>query len=84
MPSSKSGPGSRSAAPPKSPSKQEGERKVYFEFVQAGPSMRVTAIDEHTGLEATIVGPANAGRMTLERAALAKLCYVLSVQSKSK
>jgi len=77
MPSSKSGPGSRSAAPPKNPPSKAGERTVYFEFVPAGASVRVTAIDERTGLEGTIVGPANAGRATLERAALSKLRYVL-------
>jgi len=72
MPSSKSGPGSRSGAPP------DGEgRTVYFEFIPAGVSMRVTAIDAETGTEAMIIGPANAGRAALERAALAKLRYVM-------
>jgi len=111
MPFSKSGPGSRSAAPPKAalgkvPGAQSapiqslgaprpggfphsGTEKqkpagvnagdtVYFEFIPAGSSMRVTAIDAKTGTEATIIGPANAARTTLERTALSKLRYVLN------
>ena len=79
MPSSKSGPGSRSAAPPDARAPEAAaSQTVYFEFVPAGASVRVTAIDAATGTEATIIGPANAGRAVLERTALAKLRYVLA------
>jgi Domain of unknown function (DUF6898) len=78
MPSSKSGQGSRSGAPPKGAGAGAGSRTVYFEFIPAGASVRVTAIDSQTGTEATIVGPARAGRASLERTALAKLRYVMN------
>ena len=90
MPSSKSGRDSISGAPPKGqepqgqkPQGQAGGR-VFFEFMAAGASMRVTAIDERSGLEATIVGPANGGRAALERAALSKLRYVLARANTTK
>lgn len=40
--------------------------------------MKATAIDSATGTEASIVGPANAGRDVLAQAALAKLKYLLA------
>jgi hypothetical protein len=86
MPFSKSGPGSRSVAPPKAAQSAAEKQKtasasegtVYFEFISAGSSVRVTPIDAKTGIEATIIGPANAARAQLERTALAKLRYVLN------
>jgi hypothetical protein len=48
-------------------------RPVIFEFVQQGAYMRVAAVDEETGLEAIIVGPANAARADLQALALRKL-----------
>ena len=84
MRSSKSGPGSRSAGPPEAPARGQAakgaERSVYFEFIPAGTAMRVTAIDAETGREVTIIGPAGAARVTLERTALAKLRYVLGMK----
>lgn len=79
MPSSPSGPGSKSGAPPKrdgaATPKASGE--VYFEFIPAGAYVRVVAIDADTGTEVTVVGDANASQAILERTALAKLAYVL-------
>ena len=49
---------------------------IFVEFVILGNSIKATAIDPDTGLEASIVGPANAPRSTLADAARRKLEYV--------
>ena len=51
--------------------------EVFVEFVVHGNTVKATAIDAVTGTEASIVGPANAGREALSQAALRKLEYVL-------
>jgi hypothetical protein len=51
-------------------------KEIFVEFVQLGNSIKATAIDPDTGLEASIVGPANAPRSTLADAARRKLEYV--------
>ena len=48
-------------------------REIYFELIRLGTSMKVVAIDGATGVEVSIVGPANAAQSDLERLALAKL-----------
>ena len=53
------------------------EREVYIEFVVHGNVVKATAIDAATGVEACIVGPANAPRAALAEAAARKLDYVL-------
>jgi hypothetical protein len=53
------------------------EREVYIEFVVQGNVVKATAIDAATGVEASIVGPANAPRAALAEAAARKLDYVL-------
>ncbi len=63
--------------PPKGAGEAAGEI-VFFEFVSQGAYVKVTAIDAATGVEAVIVGAANAPRPALERTALAKLRFVLS------
>jgi len=52
--------------------------EILFEFVVQGNVVKATAIHAATGTEASILGPANAGRETLARAALRKLQYVLA------
>jgi hypothetical protein len=52
-------------------------REIYVEFVIQGNFAKATAIDSETGLEASVVGPAGAGRATLAEAARRKLDYVL-------
>ncbi len=52
-------------------------RETYVEFHQIGAFMKATAIDAATGIEATIVGPANAGETVLRNNALRKLEAVL-------
>jgi hypothetical protein len=51
--------------------------EVYIEFVVHATSVKVTAIDSKTGVEASIVGPANAPRDGLSALAVRKLEYVL-------
>ena len=46
---------------------------VYFEFTVIGRSVKVVAIHATSGIEVSIVGPANAARSDLERIALQKL-----------
>jgi hypothetical protein len=55
-------------------------KEIFVEFVQVGNTVKVTAIDPDTGLEASIVGPANAPRSTLAEAARRKLEYVAKKQ----
>lgn len=52
--------------------------EVLFEHTQLGNSVKVTAVDPRTGIEASILGPARYGQKTLENAALKKLLYVLN------
>ena len=54
-----------------------GPRPIYVEFVVQGNVVKVTAIDSVTGVEASIVGPANTPQSTLADAARRKLEYVL-------
>ena len=56
--------------------------EVLFEFVQIGTIMRVTAVHAATGTEAVIQGPVALSQSNLQRAALAKLRYVLEKQKK--
>jgi hypothetical protein len=57
-----------------------GERDSAFiiEISIIGRTAKVSAVDPVTGIEASIVGPADAGRETLSRNAVAKLKYVLA------
>ncbi len=56
--------------------KNAGKPEILIEFVIQGNVAKVTAIDSATGAEASIVGPANAGRDVLAQAAARKLKYV--------
>ncbi|HJR55880.1 MAG TPA: hypothetical protein VJ798_04820 [Rhizomicrobium sp.] len=56
-------------------------REIFVEFVVQGNFVKVTAIDSVTGVEASIVGPANAAQSTLAEAARRKLEYVLRKRS---
>ena len=51
-------------------------KEIYVEFVMLGNTVKVTAIDSDTGVEASIVGPASAPQSTLAEAARRKLEYV--------
>ena len=58
------------------------EREIFVEFVQNGNFVKATAIDADTGIEASIVGPANAPRSYLAEAATKKLKYVMDKEKK--
>ena len=58
--------------------------EIYVEFVVHGNVVKATAIDAATGAEASIVGPATAGREALSQAALRKLKFVLEKKAKKK
>jgi hypothetical protein len=51
-------------------------KEIFVEFVILGNTVKVTAIDPDTGLEASIVGPASAPRAVLAENARKKLEYV--------
>jgi hypothetical protein len=59
--------------PPELP--DQGE--ILIEFVVLGNAIKATAIHSATGVEASIVGPANAARAALAQGAVRKLKYVL-------
>jgi hypothetical protein len=54
----------------------KGRRTVLLEMIAIGSSLKVTAIDEASGLEVSFVAPANTSRADIERLAKAKLAYV--------
>ena len=54
------------------------ESQVIYEIYQIGNSVKVTAVDPASMVEAAIVGPATASRLQLQRNALKKLKYVLN------
>ncbi len=51
--------------------------EILIEFVVNGNVVKVTAVDSATGIEATIIGPANGARDALTQAAVKKLKYLL-------
>jgi hypothetical protein len=51
-------------------------REIFVEFVILGNSVKATAIDPESGLEASVVGPASAPRAAMAEAARKKLDYV--------
>lgn len=51
--------------------------EIYVEFVVVGNTVKATAIDPVSGVEASIVGPANAPQAVLAENARRKLEYVL-------
>jgi hypothetical protein len=58
-----------------------GKGEILLEFVVQGNVVKATAIHAATGIEASIVGPANAGREVLAQAAARKLKYVMEKKS---
>ena len=62
----------RSSAPLKVTGKE-----IYVEFVALGNSVKVTAIDPDSGIEASVVCPASAAQHAMAEAARRKLEYVL-------
>jgi hypothetical protein len=56
-------------------------KEIFVEFVQLGNTVKATAIDSESGLEASIIGPASAPRATLAEAARRKLEFVAKKKS---
>ncbi len=50
---------------------------IYVEFIIHGNVVKATAIDPVTGIEASVVGPANAPQAAMADAARRKLEYVM-------
>ncbi len=50
---------------------------ILIEFVKIGRYIKVSAIDERTGMEASIVGDPKRSQKALEDAAVRKLRYVM-------
>ena len=57
-----------------------GGGEIFVEFIVQGTVVKVTALDSKSGIEASIVGPANASRAALQDAAVRKLDYVMKKQ----
>jgi hypothetical protein len=51
--------------------------EILFEFVRVGNSVKVTAIDPVSGVEAVVVGSVRLTRFSLQQAALRKLRRLL-------
>ena len=60
---------------------RSNKQEILIEFVVQGNVVKATAVDPVTGMEASIVGPANAGQVVLAEAARRKLEYVLKKKS---
>ena len=66
------GRGSTSGVPPET--KRPG---IIIEMTKVGSSLKVTAVDEESGIEVSFVAPATASQAAINRLAKAKLAYVL-------
>lgn len=51
--------------------------EVLFEYVRQGTSIKVTAIETNTGIEAVVVVPANLSESQMQTKALEKLRYIM-------
>ena len=51
-------------------------KEIFVEFVVMGNTVKVTAIDSESGLEASVIGPAGAPRAAMAEAARRKLEYL--------
>ena len=47
--------------------------EIYIEYKQVGQAMKATAVDDATGTEVVVMGPASAARTDLQRVAVRKL-----------
>jgi hypothetical protein len=68
--------------PTRSPARLElPSREIFVEFVILGNTVKATAIDPESGLEASVIGPAGAPRHTMADAARRKLEYLARKKS---
>jgi hypothetical protein len=54
------------------------DNNFILEFITMGNSVKVTCVDPNTGKEVSTIGPANAPRSQLSKAAVNKMYYVLN------
>ncbi len=54
---------------------------AILEFIKLGEYVKVSAVDEATGIEAVSILPSTLSRMELETAAIRKLEYVMKKKS---
>ncbi len=52
-------------------------KDIYVEFIILGNTVKATAIDPDTGVEASVIGPAGAPQSAMAQAARRKLEYVM-------
>jgi len=57
--------------------------EIFLEVFIQGAFAKATAIDSATGIEASVVGPANASRVALGDAAKRKLEYLIKKKTHS-
>jgi hypothetical protein len=68
--------------PTRSPAQPDlAGREIFVEFVILGNTVKATAIDPETGLEASVIGPAGAPRHAMADAARRKLEYLAKKKS---
>ena len=51
--------------------------EVLFEYIRQGTSVKVTAIETETGIEAVVIVPANLSESQMQAKALQKLRYLM-------
>ena len=51
--------------------------EVLFEYMRSGSSIKVTAIEPETGIEAVVVVPVGLSEQQMQARAMQKLLYVL-------
>ncbi|MCK5041945.1 MAG: hypothetical protein KAR62_06600 [Sphingomonadales bacterium] len=68
----------------KIPRKKLQGSSYYIEYLQRGNSIKVTAIDPVTGIEASIVGSSKVTQAELNRVAVRKLKYVIEKHAKGE
>lgn len=51
--------------------------EILFEYVQQGTSVKVTAIETETGIEAVVIVPANLSESQMQAKAMQKLRYIM-------
>ena len=54
---------------------------ILLEIQQIGNALKVTAVDEASGVEVSFVAPARASRLEIDRLARSKLAYVIRRKS---
>lgn len=61
-----------------------GRGEILIEMTQLGQTMKVTAVDPATRLEASVICPVHYSRHSMEQAAIRKLDYVIRKQQESQ